>query len=346
MRFFLPHLKDFLLDLSNNNYSLETIKNYRRDLLVFSKFLEKNNIRFRNISKKTITFYKGFLKSGKHYQFLEEIDEKAHDDGDISKSRSKAPRSYETGKSGLSSRSINRMLSSLRSYLRFLIDFDYKAPLAPDSVKLIKTERGESQVAEFEDLVKLVEFPSTFEKNEFIAKRNRAILELLFSTGMRISELVSLNLEDLDLTKDQRNIRKGKIFIMGKGKKKRFVYLTNRCKRHLESYLRLRSDSFTALFIPTRGLRAGSKDAKKVRLSARYIQDRIASYRRLLGVIVPTSAHSLRHGFATYLAEHGASPVAIQKLLGHESLQTTTRYVHASDKFAEESHKKFHPLKR
>lgn len=342
----LLQINDFLLELTNNNYSLETIKNYKRDLLVFESFLHKKQVPFKKISKKTITLYKGFLKSGKHPEFLEEISENGHNDADISKSRPGPPRSDETGKGGLSSRSINRMLSSLRAYLRFLIDFDYKTPLAPDAVKLIKTERKESRVAEFEDLVKLVKFPSTFEKQKFVAKRNRAILELLFSTGMRISELVSLNLEDLDLSKDRRNIRQGKIFIMGKGKKQRFVYLTDRCKRHLEAYLGMRNDRFTALFVPTRGLRAGKEDPVKVRLSARYIQDRIALYRRLLGVIVPTSAHSLRHGFATYLAEHGASPVAIQHLLGHESLQTTTRYVHASDKFAEESHKKYHPLKK
>lgn len=346
-RNFLPHIKDFLLELANNNYSLETIKNYKRDLRVFAQFLRRNKIKFRKISKKSITLYKGFLKSGKHYLFLEELSESPLNDGDISKPRSKAPRGDETGKSGLSSRSINRMLSSLRSYLRFLIDFDYRSPLAPDAVRLIKTERKEAQVAEFEDLVKLVKYPSTFEKNKFVAKRNRAILELLFSTGMRISELVNLNLEDLDLSKDRRNIRQGKIYIMGKGKKQRFVYLTTRCKKYLEAYLQMRKDSFPALFVPTRGLRAGNKEnPSKVRLSARYIQDRIAKYRRLLGIIVPTSAHSLRHGFATYLAEHGASPVAIQHLLGHESLQTTTRYVHASDKFAEESHKKYHPLKK
>jgi len=81
------------------------------------------------------------------------------------------------------------------------------------------------------------------------------------------------------------------------------------------------------------------------RLSTNFFQEKIAEYRRRLGILVPTSAHSLRHGFATYLAEGGANPAAIQVLLGHESLNTTTRYVHASDRFAEESHRKSHPLK-
>jgi site-specific recombinase XerD len=342
---FLPHVSDYLLDLTNNNYSLETVKNYRRDLAIFAKFLEVEGVKFSKVSKKTITKYKGFLRSGDYYAFLDEIEGNTHNDGDNQKTGSKGSKNDETDKSGLSSRSINRMLSSLRTFLRFLIDFDFRSPLAPDAIKLIKTERKESQVAEFEDLVKLVEYPSSFERKKIVAKRNRAILELLFSTGMRISELVNLNLEDIDITTDRKKIRQGKIYIMGKGKKQRFVYLTERCKKYLEAYLKARKDMFTALFIPTRGLRAGTKDSNKVRLSARYIQDRIALYRRQLGIIVPTSPHSLRHGFATYLAEKGASPVAIQRLLGHESLQTTTRYVHASDKFAEKSHKKFHPLK-
>jgi hypothetical protein len=97
-----------------------------------------------------------------------------------------------------------------------------------------------------------------------------------------------------------------------------------------------------AVFIPYRGGRNGSTND---RLSTNYLQEKIAQYRRRLGIVVPTSAHSLRHGFATYLAENGASPVAIQVLLGHESLQTTTRYVHASDRYAEETHRKKHPLK-
>jgi len=333
------------MELSNNNYSLETIKNYKRDLDIFKTFLEVQSVPFSKISKKTITLYKGFLKSGDYFNFLEEISEKSGGSRDIQKSSPEAPRMHESVHGGLSSRSINRMLSSVRSFLRFLVEFDFKTPIAPDAVKLIKTERKESQVAEFADLVQLVEFPSTFEKRQFVAKRNRAILELLFSTGMRISELVRLNLEDLDLTPDRNAIRQGKIYIMGKGKKQRFVYLTERCKAHLETYLKSRKDHFRALFIPTRGTRAATKDAYTVRVSARYIQNRIALYRRLLGIIVPTSAHSLRHGFATYLAEQGASPVAIQHLLGHESLQTTTRYVHASDKFAEETHRKYHPLK-
>ncbi|MBN1618564.1 tyrosine-type recombinase/integrase [Candidatus Dojkabacteria bacterium] len=301
---------------------------------------------------------------------------------------------------GLGSRSVNRMLSAFRSYLKWCIDFDIAVPIPPEAIKLIKTERKKVQVPEMKELVSLIEFPSKYEKDHRVAARNRAMLELLFSTGMRISELINLNMEQIN--------NDGKIFIMGKGKKERFVYLTPRATNYLNEYLKVRGDapkdhddkefnnsqsvsdinsvlkddenvaaeglsedsqnkvgdsplSYSvsdeqgldallsaskkrgeAVFIPYRGGRDGTVGK---RLSTNFLQEKIAEYRRILGIVVPLSAHSLRHGFATYLAENGANPVAIQILLGHESLQTTTRYVHASDRYAETTHRKRHPLK-
>ena len=104
----------------------------------------------------------------------------------------------------------------------------------------------------------------------------------------------------------------------------------------------LRKFDSPALFIPFSGGRNG-KHAN--RISTNYFQEKIAEYRKKLGIQIPTSAHSLRHGFATYLAENGASPVALQVLLGHSSLNTTTKYVHATEKFAEETVRQHHPLK-
>src|SRR3990167_2309428 len=184
------------------------------------------------------------------------------------------------------------------------------------------------------ELVSLIESPMKFEKNKIVALRNRAALETLFASGMRISELINLKRVQID--------KSGKIFIEGKGKKQRFIYLTERAKKHIDNYLKERADDSPYLFIPRRGANAGDKNKH---ISPNYLQMKIKKYRELLNINVPTSAHSLRHGFATYLAEHGANPAAIQILLGHESLDTTTKYVHASDKYAESSHKKFHPLK-
>ena len=309
----LPQLDNFLLFLKTNNYSFETVYNYERDLETFSQFLDNSPTpSFSKITKKTIDQYKAYLNSRDRQTPIK--DEKGAE---------------------LSAQSVNRMLSALRRYLRFLVDRDEKTPIIPESIKLLKTKKSHPHVAELEDMVRLIECPTALENKKIIGLRNRAILETLFSTGMRISELTRLNRVDIDNT--------GRIFIIGKGKKERFVYLTPRAKNILDRYLITRQDDCRALFVPYSGLNTSSKDR---RLSNNYIQSKIKKYREKLKINVPISAHSLRHGFATYLAEKGASAVAIQILLGHESLDTTTRYVHASDRFAEKSHHKYHPLKK
>lgn len=312
----LPLFDDYLLYIKTQNYSEETVYNYERDLLTFGIFLEVGSpspIPFDKITKLVVNQYKAYLAS---------------------KDRATAIK-QEKDNIKLSSYSMNRMLSSLRSYLKYLVDVDYIVPVAPEAIKLIKTEKKHSKVAEFSELVKLIESPERLEKNKEIGLRNRVMLEVLFSTGMRISELCKLKRSDIDGS--------GRIFIMGKGKKERFVYLTERATHLLELYLKIRNDNLPALFIPYRGSNSKKSDKK---ISTNYLQAKIKEYREKLRINVPTSAHSLRHGFATYLAEQGASPAAIQTLLGHESLNTTTRYVHSSDKFAEESHHKFHPLQK
>lgn len=308
---------------------------------------------------------------------------------------------------GLDERSINRMLSALRSYLKFRINWDFEIPLPPDAVSMVRTKKRMKKVASLQELVSLIESPMEFERNEKVALRNRCMLELLFASGMRISELISLNL-------DQLNVQ-GKIYITGKGRKERTIFFTSRALDWLNKYLKLRLEyAFSdrqkkdqpgivdslyhdldikredkqvkhretdteensqalnlevfdmdnrkyislienyrknkflekfdspALFIPFSGLRA---KALNTRISTNYFQEKIAEYTRRLGIQIPTSAHSLRHGFATYLAQEGASPAALQILLGHESLDTTTRYVHTSEKFAEDTIRKNHPLK-
>ncbi len=411
----LPAQDKFLLELQNNNYSLQTVLNYARDLSIFAVFLQLRDVAFSRITKQDITVYKGYLRDGEHIKDLDTIRKVAmkgydgprtNDDssstmiapeekieflekvygkvfGSVGKLAKPQNSSFRDG-SGLDARSVNRMLSALRSYLKYRIDFDLEIPIPPDSIKLIKADKKKSQVAEFNELVKLIECPLEFEKDKKAGIRNRTMLELLFSTGMRISELLNINLDQINL--------EGKLFILGKGKKQRFVYLTPRAMEWLDRYLEIRlrfanvinretsenpkedyvSSYFNtnivdnqkykfiylceefrktsllqrfdspALFIPFHGRGLAGKHS---RISTNFLQEKIAEYRRRLGILVPTSAHSLRHGFATYLAENGASPAAIQVLLGHESLNTTTRYVHASDKFAQDTHHDKHPLK-
>lgn len=308
----LPYFDEFLLHLQSDNYSPETLQNYERDLLTFSDFLT-NEIKktFDQIKTSDIELYKAYLMSQDRRTSVLLLPS-------VTK---------------LSPDSANRLLSSLRSFLKFLIFRDYPVPIFPEKILLIRVDKKQYKVADLEELVRLIEAPTHLEKDPLIASRNRAMLEVLFATGMRISELLSLNKIDINSS--------GKVFIKGKGRKERLVYLTPRATQYIGEYLSLRSDTMLALFVPLKGRRRGSKDC---RISTNYLQERIKKYREKLGIIVPTTAHSMRHGYATYLAEEGASPVAIQLLLGHSSLNTTTRYVNASEKFAEDSHKKYHPL--
>jgi len=312
MKIQLPNLDDFLLNLQTNNRSEETIYNYERDLEVFENFLNEIGTDFEKIGKKTILNYKAYL---------------------ISRDR-KTPKLNHSEKK-LASFSMNRMLSSLRSYLKFLTSMDYKVPIPPNAIELVKTEKKHPRVGEFEEIIKLIESPTQFEKNKIVTIRNRAMLETLFSTGVRISELINIKKEQIDKT--------GRIFILGKGKKERFVYLTPRAQRWIKKYLEVRGESDSPyLFVPYRGKNVHLKDKK---ISPNYLEGRVKKYRELLGLNIPISPHGIRHAFATYLAESGANPAAIQILLGHESLDTTTRYVHASDRYAEKVQRKFHPLK-
>jgi len=310
----LPKKETFLRFLQSNNYSDETLKNYERDLETFENFLRYQKTRFRDVRKSTVEDYKGYLYS-------------------INRRTARGQKVVQR----LSSFSVNRLLSSLRNYIKFLIDMDETVPIPPEAIKLVRTERRHPRVAELPELVRLIESPEKFERNRMIGLRNRVMLEMLFATGMRISELLSLR-------RDQIDYRGGKIFIKGKGKKERFVYLTDRALVQLERYMKMRgADRLPYLFVPLRG--RNTKSSFKG-VSKNYLQAKIKEYCQRLNINVPTSAHSFRHGFATYLAESGANPAAIQVLLGHESLHTTTRYVHASDRYAARQHRKFHPLRK
>jgi len=308
----LPYFDDFLLFLKTQNYSEETLYNYERDLRMLINFATEEKLRFEDLNKQIINRFKAYL---------------------ISRDR-KQPSTGLTAVRKLEPRSVNRVLSATRTYLRYLIDIDKPVPIPPDAIKMVKTDKKHPQVAELSELIKLIESPVRLEKDELVGIRNRAMLEVLLSSGMRISELVSLNKNQLDGS--------GRLFIRGKGRKERFVYLTDRATFWVNQYITRRKDNGPAMFVPLRGSRSGKTTR---RISTNYLQAKIKEYREKLLINVPTSAHSLRHGFATYLAESGANPAAIQVLLGHESLDTTTRYVHASDKFAEETHRKYHPVK-
>jgi len=331
----LEKQNEFILHLFNDNYSEETVYNYNRDLSFFAEFLIETKIQFSHITKVSITYYKGWLKQRKHVHILDKEKEKQEQIRETQEKRKKNVSQTDTAlregpakkaknmyKGGyvknnnpdvLDAMSINRILVSLRNYLRFLVEFDYDMPLAPDAVQLVRSPKKKPQVPMLEEVISLVEAPSLLEAEEILQLRNRAMLETLLATGMRISELMSLNRNQLN--------SEGKLFITGKGRKQRFAYLTPRAMQHIKEYLDKREDTYSSLFLPTRGSRLKKADP---RISTNYLQMKIAEYRRLLEIIVPISAHSIRHAFATYMVENGANPAAIQVLLGHESLHNNS----------------------
>lgn len=309
----LPHIDDFRLNLQANNYSPHTVYNYERDLEVFDHFLNESNIQFGKVSKQTITYYKAYLASR---------DPKA-----------RKPSNH--GNKQLGPRTINYKLVAVRVYLRYLIDMDYFCPLPPEAVKLTKAAQKHPQVAELNDLLRLIEAPAA--ESNIIGLRDKVILEMLLSTGLRVSELVSLNRGQVDLQRQEFGVK-------GKGNQVRVCFLPDTAAWWIRRYLQSRRDHFKPLFIRYSGAIATGKSGEKMRLTARSIEEIVTKYAKRCGLPIKASPSTLRHGFVTYLAEGGAKPAAIQVLLGHESLDTTTRYVHTSDRYSEETHHKYHPL--
>ena len=309
----LPHIDDFLQDLRANNYSVNTVRNYEQYLAVFGRFLDESDIPFDKISKQTVASYKAYLASG-------------------GRNTATLGNHIETQ---LAPCTINYKLAGLRAYLRYLIDIDYPCPLAPEAVKNLKALSNRPQLPQFEDLVRLIETPSR--DADIIELRDKAILETLFNTGLKVSELVSLNREQVDLERKRLGLK-------GKGEKIRIVFLSDTAAHWIGRYLQSRRDHFQPLFIRYSGSVDPRNRGERMRLTVRSIQNIVGRYARRCGLPITATPETLRHCFATYVAGEAAHPVPLRFLLGHECLSDITCYVHASDKYAEETHRKYHPL--
>jgi site-specific recombinase XerD len=159
----------------------------------------------------------------------------------------------------------------------------------------------------------------------------------LFNTGLRVSELISLDRDKLDLERKQ-------LCLQGKENKIRILFLPNPAAQWIDRYLRSRRDHFRPLFIRHSGKIDTRKSGARMRLTARSIQNIVTSYAKRCGLPITATPETLRHCFAIYLAGEGANPVPLQVLFGHESIHGVTRYVHASYQYAEDTHRKYHPL--
>ncbi|QJU08924.1 hypothetical protein FBF27_00565 [Candidatus Saccharibacteria bacterium oral taxon 488] len=226
----------------------------------------------------------------------------------------------------------NYHLIALRGLLTYLSQRDISS-LAADKITLPKTVRKQVTFLHYDEVVRLIEqIPLDNEPG----LRDRAIIELLFSSGLRVSELVSLN-------RDHINLARREFMVRGKGQKDRPIFVSMSAAEHVKNYLDARSDSLPALFISySRRLAKPSVSGDYRRLSARSIQRMVSHYARLAGITKHVSPHTMRHSFATDLLMNGADLRAVQSMLGHSNIATTQIYTHVTDQHLKDVHERFH----
>ena len=227
----------------------------------------------------------------------------------------------------------NYHLIALRAFLKCLRKRDIES-LNPERIELAKTSGRDLDLITADELNRIMRAPAG---DELAALRDRAILELLFSTGLRVSELCGLN-QDLDLSRDEFSVR-------GKGEKVRVVFLSASAKKAVGEYLKKRGDMSEALFV-SYGKGGASKGKDLPRITPRSVERLVKQYAIKAGITRKVTPHTLRHSFATDLLENGADLRSVQALLGHANISTTQVYTHVTDKHLREVHKAFHGKRR
>lgn len=225
----------------------------------------------------------------------------------------------------------NYYVIALRSFLRFLIKNDFKT-LEPSKIDLPKTEVKDPKFLSKDQVDRLVTAPDT-SKEEGI--RDRTIMELLFSTGLRVSELVSLN-------REQINLERREFGVVGKGRKHRLVFISDQAADWIKRYLDERKDKFKPLFIRYSGATIEDNEGEKMRLTARSIERLVKKYVRSTRIPVDATVHTLRHSFATDLLTNGADIRSVQEMLGHKNIATTQIYTHVTNPQLRDAHRAFH----
>lgn len=234
-------------------------------------------------------------------------------------------------KENLKKNTQNYYLVALRAFLKYLAKRDIES-LAPERIELAKTGARELDLVSNTELARLLDGPKG---SDLKALRDKAILELFFSTGLRVSELCSLNRDTIDMSRDEFSIR-------GKGEKVRIVFLSPAAKEAIKAYLKKRGDMEEALFVSVSEI---NKD-KASRLTSRSIERLVKHYAVKAGINRRVTPHTLRHAFATDLLQNGADIRSVQMMLGHSSISTTQIYTHLTDKQLRETHQKFHSKRK
>ena len=225
----------------------------------------------------------------------------------------------------------NYHLIALRSFLKYCSKRDIAA-MAPDKVELAKTVRKQVTFLNPDELTRLFETPNI---DTLGGLRDRAILELLFSSGLRVSELVNLD-------KDHINLKRKEFTVRGKGQKDRPVFISEEAAMRLQQYIDKRQDNTKPLFVRYSGNKQVRLDGNFYRLTARSVQRLVARYALLAGITKQVSPHTLRHSFATDLLMNGADIRSVQAMLGHSNISTTQIYTHVTDPHLKKVHDQYH----
>lgn len=276
--------------ITERNYSDNTVRAYRNDLVEFSEFIKKNNLEFYNVTPKNINEFMASLFS-------------------------------KNSKS-----TVSRKLTTLRSFFAYLVR---KQIMKTNPAKLVPYPKKNKALPKFLSVDEVLSLIKSIKKKGPIFSRDKAILELLYSSGLRVGEIEKIQIPDLDLSKQL-------VKVFGKGNKERIVPFGVKAKDALSDYIEKRG-SFKPktdyLFLNNRG---GG-------LSSRSIARMVKKYGLISGITKSISPHVLRHTFATHLLGGGADLRAIQEMLGHESLSTTQKYTHTSVEKLMEIYDKTHP---
>jgi site-specific recombinase XerD len=219
----------------------------------------------------------------------------------------------------------------MRSFLKWIIKNDY-AVMAPDKIELPKIEERRIEFLNGEQVDRLLNAPSLA---TIQGKRDKAILEVLFSTGLRVSELVKLNRDTIDLNRREFGI-------VGKGGRARVVFLSHRAADWLVKYTNERDDHFKPLFIHHKGKSDPTTPDEKMRLTPRSVQRMVKKYSHKMKLPIEATPHKLRHSFASDLLFAGADIRSVQEMLGHKNISTTQIYTHVTNKQLRDVHEAFH----
>lgn len=294
-------INDFIEHLEvEGGRSIKTSENYRLYLERFAEFTE--NIEVSKITSEIVRQYRLWLNryENRNDETLETITQSYH-------------------------------LIALRGFLRYLSQRDIPS-LGPEKIVLPKISRKQVTFLYRDEVNRLLE---QIDMSKEQGLRDRAIIELLFSSGLRVSELVNLD-------RDHINTKRREFMVRGKGQKDRPVFISKAAATHVENYLAERSDSLPPLFISYSRNASATNSGDYRRLTARSIQRMLSQYARLAGITKHVSPHTMRHSYATDLLMNGADIRSVQSMLGHSNISTTQVYTHVTDEHLREVYEKFH----